>query len=126
MSCRQDLVRAAAPPRRAVRRFARTFGVSLRALAACLLVGGCNAPHPLDGLDRSGRAAAGAHRFHVNWNAEKAQATRLNPVWRPDFAEVAAAAVVAVERVTGCAARSAALRGDVALVHVPIDCRDAR
>ena len=93
---------------------------------ACAAAAGCGSPHPLDGLDRSGRAEAGGYAFHVNWSVDTAQATRMTPAWRPAFASVAAAAVVATEAATGCAVVPASVRGDVALVHMALDCgRDA-
>ncbi|MBM2574707.1 hypothetical protein JQC91_00185 [Jannaschia sp. Os4] len=90
------------------------LGVALVWLSGCM-------PHPLDGLDRSGAAPGGAHRFRVHWNAETAQATRVNPVWRPSYASVVAGAVEATEALTGCAATPD--KGDVALVNLSLDCR---
>ena len=88
--------------------------------AVLVWLSGC-APHPLDGFDRVGEAPGGEHRFRVHWNAEAAQATRLNRAWRPDYGGVVRGAVIATEAVTGCAATPG--RGDVALVKMALDCR---
>ncbi|UWQ22542.1 hypothetical protein [Jannaschia sp. W003] len=94
----------------------------IRLLSLLLLLAACGTPHPLDGLDRSARVGALGHRFVVNWNADTAQATRMNPTWRPAFSGVALAAVAAVERVTGCAVPPGSVDGDVALVEMTLDC----
>ncbi|SDY62667.1 hypothetical protein SAMN05444004_102172 [Jannaschia faecimaris] len=83
----------------------------------------CNMAHPLDGLDRSGTASAGGHDFRVNYNLETAQATRTNPTWRPELAEVMLAAMQATEEVTGCAVKPGTALGDIALVNMSLDCR---
>ena len=98
--------------------------LGVAALAATLLAG-CGTPHPLDGLRRTGTAEAAGHRYRVNWNAEAAQVTRLNPAWRPPFAEVARGALMAAEQVTGCRALPRTVQGDVALVNMTLDCTGA-
>ena len=95
----------------------------MRPVLLALLLAACAAPHPLDGLNRSGTARAGGHTFRVNWNLETAQATRVSPAWRPDLAQVIIAAVEATETVTGCAVDPARALGDVALVNLQLDCR---
>lgn len=85
-----------------------------------LWLSGCNTAHPLDGLHRSGTAAGGEHRYRVNWNAEVAQAVRLNPAWRPAYPGVRDGAVAATEALTGC--RATPDRGDLALVRLSLDC----
>ena len=94
----------------------------LRVLPLLLLVAACNAAHPLDRLERTGRASAGGHDFRVNWNLKQAQATRTNPVWCPGLTEVVVAAVQATEEVTGCAVVPGSAIGDIALVNMRLDC----
>ncbi len=87
------------------------------------LMAACNTAHPLDRLDRAGRASAGGHDFRVNWNLQAAQATRTNPAWRPGLQEVTLAAVMATEEVTGCTVKPGTAIGDIALVNMALDCR---
>ena len=94
----------------------------MRTLLLVLLLAACAVPHPLDGLNRSGTARAGGHTFRVNWNLERAQATRTNPAWLPDLGQVILAAVEATEIVTGCAVNPARTLGDVTLVNLQLDC----
>lgn len=98
--------------------------MTFRALAlfVCTVLSGCNAPHPLDGLTRSGTASAGGHYFRVNWNLNTAQATRTNPAWRPGLTQVILAAVEATEEVTGCRVKPGSAVGDIALVNMRLDC----
>ncbi|MGB3409129.1 MAG: hypothetical protein WBA67_16730 [Jannaschia sp.] len=93
-----------------------------RVLPPLLFLAACNTAHPLDGLNRSGKASAGGHDFHVNWNLSSAQATRTNRVWRPGLAQVVAASVTATEEVTGCVVVPGSATGDVALVNMSLDC----
>ncbi len=86
----------------------------------------CNAPHPLDGLNRSGTAQVDGFSFRVNWNLTTAQATRTNAIWRPDLGRVVAASVVATERVTGCIVKPGSALGDVALINMNLDCSTRR
>lgn len=95
----------------------------MRALIPALaLLSACGAPHPLDGLTRSGTADVLGHSYVVNWNAETAQVTRTNRTWRPDYADVARGALIAAELVTDCAVRPATVSGDVALINMTLDC----
>ena len=93
-----------------------------RSLSLILLLAACNTAHPLDGLDRSGRASAGGHDFRVNWNLSTAQATRTNPTWRPGLTQVVLSAVTATEEVTGCLVVPGSAIGDIALVNMRLDC----
>lgn len=94
-----------------------------RVFSPLLVLAACNAPHPFDGLDRSGTASAGGHDFRVNWNLETAQATRTNRVWRPGLTQVVLSAVAATEEVTGCTVKPGTALGDIALVNMSLDCR---
>ncbi|MEM7642618.1 MAG: hypothetical protein AAF366_08825 [Pseudomonadota bacterium] len=91
-------------------------------LPSALLLVACGMAHPLDRLDRTGRASAGGHDFRVNWNLEVAQATRMNPAFRPGLRAVTLAAVQATEEVTGCRVIPGSAIGDIALIKLSLDC----
>jgi len=97
----------------------------MRFLLLLPLLAACGMPHPLGGLGRTGEAQALGHSYRVNWNAETAQVTRTNRVWRPDYPRVAQGAMIAAELVTGCMVEPATVEGDVALVNMNLDCTGA-
>ena len=92
--------------------------IPLAALAACA------SPHPLSGLRDQVTVDAGGYSFAINYSQDRAEVTRLTRVWRPDYADVQAAAVAAVIKGTGCAPDLGSVSGDVALLRMKIDCTE--
>ncbi|NNU81110.1 hypothetical protein HMH01_11755 [Halovulum dunhuangense] len=94
-----------------------------RALVPFLAVlAACASPGP--GYLRSERVdmQVGGHRFAVFAGDGTTQVIRTNRVWLPDTAEVMAAGTIAAERASGCKARAGGIRGDAAIMVVPLDC----
>lgn len=82
----------------------------------------CGAPHPLSGLIHSGTEIGNGHTYSVNWSQTEAQATRTNAVWQPGLAEVTRGAVQAAEKLSGCTVVPGSVIGDIALIHMRLDC----
>lgn len=85
----------------------------------------CATPHPFAGLTHTGTAQVAGFSFTVNWNDERAEATRTNTYWSRDMTPVRAAAIVAVRQVTGCTVREGSVDGDIALVTMRLRCEGA-
>ncbi|MDC0739253.1 hypothetical protein N6L24_13275 [Cognatishimia sp. SS12] len=66
------------------------------------------------------RLTVGSSSFDVRQNGTQAEAIRLNPTLRPNYAVISREAEAAIEQVTGCAVDR--LGGDVAVVRATLIC----
>ena len=64
----------------------------------------------------------GEMRFTVHHTQTRAEAYRRNMQLRPNRAQVFGAAVLAIEKVSGCSVFQSSVSGDVALVQAEISC----
>lgn len=85
------------------------------------ILAGCASPTP----QYSGppaRLQVDGHSFSVFSDRSSAQVVRTNRAFLPNANEVIAAAALAAEQATGCTANRAKLKGDTAIVTVPLTC----
>lgn len=87
-----------------------------------LLLAACGTPHPLANFTHKARAEAADFNFIINWNAERAEATRIGFYPSRNVTPVRRAAVEATRSVTGCDVPSDSIGGDIALVTMDLRC----
>lgn len=91
-------------------------------VALLLMIAACDSPSPWYDKASGKTEIVSGYTFRVHSNGRRAQAIRVSRERRPHVALVVPAAMIAIERATGCAILRDRAKGDTNVIVAQIDC----